>query len=298
MNKLKHLPPFSSVSVILAIVAVIFIGLDLYHYFSLSSRLDVLDKKLADTSAELSANITRSHTTLSEQLSQEKNSVGSIQQTLGSYTQQVSTVSSTVSTLEKLSKTDPQLLSKYSKVFFLSENYAPERLAQIPDLYSYSDLKTLKFHALAWPFLQRLLDDAKRSNVNVYVDSAYRSFTEQQALKGGYKVTYGAGTANQFSADQGYSEHQLGTTLDFISPGMGGNLDGFDNTPAYTWLTANAYKYGFILSYPKDNKFYIFEPWHWRFVGVKLATYLHQQNKNFYDMDQRDIDTYLVSIFD
>jgi len=111
-------------------------------------------------------------------------------------------------------------------------------------------------------------------------------------------MTYGAGTANSFSADQGYSEHQLGTAIDFISSGQGGVLDGFDNTAAYQWMQANAYKYGFILSYPKDNGYYEYEPWHWRFVGVKLATDLHNQGKNFYDLDQRVIDNYLTTVFD
>ena len=128
--------------------------------------------------------------------------------------------------------------------------------------------------------MQKMLDEAKRSNVTIYIASAYRSFNEQEALKQEYKVVYGAGTANQFSADQGYSEHQLGTTVDLTTTGLGGQLDGF------------------VLSYPKGNQFYVYEPWHWRFVGIKLATDLHSKNKNFYDLDQRDIDEYLVSIFD
>ena len=84
----------------------------------------------------------------------------------------------------------------------------------------------------------------------------------------------------------------------FISTGQGGNLNGFDKTTAYTWLQGNAYRYGFIVSYPKANGYYIYEPWHWRFVGIRLATYLHNNNKNFYDLDQREIDTYLVNTFD
>lgn len=111
-------------------------------------------------------------------------------------------------------------------------------------------------------------------------------------------MVYGAGTANSFSADQGYSEHQLGTAVDIITPGLGGVLDGFDKTNAYQWMLQNAYKYGFILSFPQNNGYYVYEPWHWRFVGVKIATDLHNQNMHFYDMDQRVIDTYLVSIFD
>jgi D-alanyl-D-alanine carboxypeptidase len=110
-------------------------------------------------------------------------------------------------------------------------------------------------------------------------------------------VVYGSG-ANAFSADQGYSEHQLGTAADVTTNTLAGGLDGFDATPAYKWLTANAYKYGFILSYPQGNGYYEYEPWHWRFVGKKLARYLHTTNERFYDLDQRTIDSYLINIFD
>ncbi|MDO8660010.1 MAG: M15 family metallopeptidase, partial [Candidatus Parcubacteria bacterium] len=99
-------------------------------------------------------------------------------------------------------------------------------------------------------------------------------------------------------ADQGYSEHQLGTTVDFTTPKIGGSFEKIDKEPAYQWLLENAHRYGFILSYPEGNSYYQFEPWHWRFVGVNLAIELKKQNINFYDMPQREIDTYLISIFD
>ena len=127
--------------------------------------------------------------------------------------------------------------------------------------------------------------------------SAFRSFDTQASLKSGYKITYGSG-ANKFSADQGYSEHQLGTSVDFTTPDVGGNFSKFQTDPAYQWLQNNAHHYGFILSYPEENTYYKFEPWHWRFVGVELASDLHGENKYFYDMDQREIDTYLIKLFD
>ena len=60
----------------------------------------------------------------------------------------------------------------------------------------------------------------------------------------------------------------------------------------------NAYKHGFTLSYPEDNEFYVYEPWHWRFVGKDLARDLHREDRRFYDVEQRELDTYLISIFD
>jgi zinc D-Ala-D-Ala carboxypeptidase len=75
------------------------------------------------------------------------------------------------------------------------------------------------------------------------------------------------------------------------------NFTAFEKSDAYDWLMNNSYKYGFILSYPKGNSYYQYEPWHFRFVGKLLANMLHQENKNFYDVDQRTIDNYLITIF-
>jgi D-alanyl-D-alanine carboxypeptidase len=209
----------------------------------------------------------------------------------------VDTLSNTVDTLHKLVSTDPQLLQKYSKVFFLNENYTPSALTTIDTKYIFNKDKPLQFLDPAYPFLRKLLDNAIADNIPLEVDSAYRSFGMQESLKSTYKVVYGAGTANSFSADQGYSEHQLGTAVDFTTPDVGAGLTGFDKTTAYTWLQNNAYRYGFELSYPAHNSYYIFEPWHWRFVGLDLAFLLHNQNKNFYDLDQRQINTYLINFF-
>ncbi len=211
---------------------------------------------------------------------------------------QIEKIGSTVGTLDKLAKTDPELLQKYSKVYFLNEHYVPPKVVEISNKYVYREGGDPEFfHGQAYPFFKEMVEDALQDGVKLWVVSAFRSFDEQRALKGAYTVMYGSG-ANTFSADQGYSEHQLGTTIDFTTENRAGALDGFEATPAYTWLLKNAYKYGFVLSYPKGNAYYVFEPWHWRFVGTELAEDLYDDEKFFYDMEQREIDTYLVSIFD
>lgn len=202
-----------------------------------------------------------------------------------------------IDTLEKLTTIDPELLKKYSKVFFLSENYIPPKLKDINERYKIKPEKDLKVLKNISRYLEDMLDDADDDGVNLRIISAYRSFETQTKLKSNYTVTYGTG-ANQFSADQGYSEHQLGTTVDFGTPEVQGALLAFENTLAFSWLQKNAYKYGFILSYPKGNAYYQYEPWHWRFVGEDLAQDLHDDNKNFYELDQRQIDKYLIKIFD
>ncbi len=211
---------------------------------------------------------------------------------------QINEIAGTVGVLDKLAKTEEELLQKYSKVYFLNEHYVPPKLATIKDDHVYDESRTHQIDSRVLPYLEDMIEDAKDDDINLWVRSAFRSFGTQAGLKQHYVVTYGAGTANQFSADQGYSEHQLGTTVDFTSTGIGGGLAGFGNTEAYEWLVDNAHKYGFVLSYPDGNAYYQYEPWHWRFVGEELADDLHDEDKNFYDLPQREINEYLVMLFD
>ena len=210
---------------------------------------------------------------------------------------QIEDIADTVGVLDKLSKTDKELLQKYSKVYFLNEHYIPESLSNIDDKWLYNENEDKQIHKKVERFLEDMLEDALDDDIELWVVSAYRSWGTQANLKGAYTVSYGAG-ANAFSADQGYSEHQLGTTVDFTTVGLNGGLDGFGNTEAYEWLTKHAHKYGFVLSYPENNQYYIYEPWHWRFVGEDLAKDLDRDNAHFYDWEQRKIDEYLISIFD
>ncbi len=200
--------------------------------------------------------------------------------------------------LEKIIETDKELLQKYSKIYFLNENYSPKKVVALDSEYKINPDKEIKIHSQVRRLLEDLIDDAKDDDVEIRVVSGYRSFDEQMGLKTNYVTRYGTG-ANTFSADQGYSEHQLGTTVDLSNPTLGPSLTTtFDQSKSFAWLQENAYKYGFVLSYPKGNKYYQYEPWHWRFVGKDLARKLHRDNLNFYDMDQRDINEYLGEIFD
>ena len=200
--------------------------------------------------------------------------------------------------LDKLAKSDPQLLKKYSKVYFLNENYSPVSVEKIPSDYILNTNVEYKLHTNVLPFLTSMIDDARKEGVEPLVVSAYRSFGTQATLKTQNKMTYGANTANRFVAEQGYSEHQLGTTVDLATKSMPNLNYKFDTTKEFEWLKNNAYKYGFVLSYPKGNAYYAYEPWHWRFVGVPLATQLHQDGIYFYNLDQKFIDQYLLTMFD
>jgi len=210
---------------------------------------------------------------------------------------QIRAISGTVGVLDKLSKTDKELLQKYSRTYFLNENFVPLKLSEISKKYILPGKKSQYFHGNAVKYLTDMLDEAKDDGFDIKVISAYRSFDEQQQLKSQFTQVYGIGS-NTFSADQGYSEHQLGTAVDIVDVATGATSQSFAQTEAYQWLQEHAHKYGFILSYPEGNNFYIFEPWHWRFVGRDLARDLNRKSTSFYDLTQRELDEYLVTIFD
>lgn len=254
-----------------------------------TDRITALEQTLTETKTFLEeAMLTNEE--LSEDLSTEKNRNEAFQN-------QIDDIAGTVGILDKLSKTDEELLQKYSKVYFLNEHFIPDSLTNIDKEWLYNESLDKQIHPKVNRYLEDMLEDALKDGVKLWVVSAYRSWGEQANLKGAYTVHYGTG-ANTFSADQGYSEHQLGTTVDFTTEGLGGGLDGFQGTKAYTWLTDNAHKYGFTLSYPPNNAYYVFEPWHWRYVGVDLAKDLKRDDAYFYDWEQRKIDKYLISVFD
>ena len=289
----------------LALLAAGLIGASVYGYLKLtdlseriaqlSSETTALAASFATTTELLRASISETHSSLATALEAERENVSSIQVRLQ---EEVGSIAGTVNTLEKLSQTDSELLQKYSRVFFLNEHYVPEDVTEIAAQYKYFENRDYTIHSDVYPYLINMLNAAQSAGMELYVYSAYRPFDEQAALKGQYEVTYGAGTANQFSADQGYSEHQLGSTVDVITTGIGGTVEGFESTAEYQWMQNNAHRFGFTLSYPEGNSYYVFEPWHWRFVGVELATHLHNTGQHFYDLDQREIDKYLVNIFD
>ena len=285
---------------IAGIVVLVLLAVGGYLFYHVSIELKSARSDLASTTSSLNANLQREQDALTSEEAKAAQLYAELTQqqqqnaTLGT---QFGNLSTTVNELSKLATIDPQLLAKYSKVYFLNENYVPASLTNIDPQYVYGT-NTLQFETEALPFLTALISSARASGVDLSVISAYRSFGTQAMLKSSYKETFGTGSANSFSADQGYSEHQLGTAVDFTTQSVGDTFSGFDKTPAYAWLTANAYQYGFELSYPPGNAYYIYEPWHWRFVGVKLATMLHVEHENFYDVDQRTINMYLIALFD
>jgi LAS superfamily LD-carboxypeptidase LdcB len=299
-TQIQHIFTKYHVFITMALVCIVaaIIGFGEYRRIELNNRLT---GNLASTTVALEAEIKGlgdKITSIVEQNNLLNEAIQTEIQKSEDLADQVDQVNDTAVALDKLSKVDTQLLQKYSKVFFLNEHYVPSGLSAIPSQFGFDKNKEYEIHSKIDSYLEKMLESAQADGVDIKVISAYRSFGTQAILKSGYQVIYGAGTANQFSADQGYSEHQLGTTVDFTTPETKENFDLFDGTPAYKWLKANAYEYGFVISYPKSNAYYTYEPWHWRFVGVDLANRLHRNSDYFYDMDQRKINNYLGVFFD
>lgn len=144
---------------------------------------------------------------------------------------------------------------------------------------------------------------AAAENVTVWMQSGYRSVKYQTSLyerKTKYYLDkgYDNATAREKAAavvnPPGYSEHNCGLAADLNSPEHTGLDEGFENTAAFRWLCAHAGDYGFILRYPKDAEDkteIIYEPWHWRYVGVENAARINASGLCFEEYIQtlRDI---------
>lgn len=128
--------------------------------------------------------------------------------------------------------------------------------------------------------LRRLSAAAQAAGVDVRVGSGYRSYATQSVLYNSYVRQHGKAAADRFSARPGTSEHQSGLVIDFDSEGGRCWVDTcFESLAAGRWLAAHAHEYGFHLRYQKGKEAvtgFMYEPWHFRYVGVELARALHQ----------------------
>lgn len=156
---------------------------------------------------------------------------------------------------------------------------------KLPDEYEPSDLVSISgtsylLRKEASEAYEKLKSAAILDNVYFYPFSAYRSFATQNGLYNMYKKRDGEKLADTYSARPGFSEHQLGLAIDIRSSSLPDNLTQND----YNWMLNNAHKYGFIIRYPKGKQYvtqYMEEPWHIRYLGVDLATKVHDSGLTF-----------------
>ena len=113
---------------------------------------------------------------------------------------------------------------------------------------------------------------------NIWIQSGFRSYGLQEWLYNRYVKRDGKEKADKYSARPGHSEHQSGLAFDICAKDLPCISSGFNDTAPAKWLATNAYKYGYILRYPQnktDETGYIYESWHFRYVGKELAAKLY-----------------------
>jgi D-alanyl-D-alanine carboxypeptidase len=152
-------------------------------------------------------------------------------------------------------------------------DYVAPDLVDVPVAYVYAP--KLRADASA-AVVQMFADFTAETGLEMQSQSAYRSYSAQVSTYNNWVSQLGQEGADLTSARPGHSEHQTGLAIDISAKPAVCSLDQcFADTPQGTWLAANAYKYGFVLRYPDgytDITGYEFEPWHYRYVGVELAT--------------------------
>lgn len=166
-----------------------------------------------------------------------------------------------------ISKKELMLVNKFN---YLDENYAPDDIVKVSMQFAYGDNEIKKE---VYEKFRSMYNDAKKEGLYLIITSSYRDYNFQKELWDSYANQKGDEWADSVSARAGYSEHQTGYTLDIVT--YNANMSSFEKTDEFKWLQNNAYKYGFILRYPKDKEDitgYSYESWHYRYVGKDVAT--------------------------
>ncbi len=158
----------------------------------------------------------------------------------------------------------------------LLRNYKPNDLEKINLEFANENKYLRKEAKIAF---EKLAKDAKQLGYRIVAVSAYRDYDYQNELFNYYVKEKGLDYALECSAKPGHSEHQTGLAVDV--EGENKDYDNFLDTKEFTWMKNNSYKYGFILRYPKGKEHitgFKFEPWHYRYVGIKIAKEIYEKN--------------------
>ncbi len=180
-------------------------------------------------------------------------------------------------------KTD-ESLGKFvilNKHYYASKDYKGESLIVVDKEYNLYDTEFMLAEECYQAFL-KMYDDAKNEGFAFKINSAYRSYERQINVYNGWVEQDGVILADTYSARPGYSEHQTGYAFDIRDFPL--TNDDFSKTKAFTWVSENAYKYGFILRFPLGKEYltgYQYESWHYRYVGLEAAKYIHDNDITF-----------------
>lgn len=168
------------------------------------------------------------------------------------------------------------LVNKYN---YLQQDYIPNNLENISTEYARSGMSLVNYAKDAFEDLAKA---AKKEGMSIIAMSSYRSYKYQYNLYNKYKAQDGEEVADTYSARPGYSEHQTGLAVDVYNGKE--SFTNFENAKEFDWMQKNAYKYGFILRFPKNKTKetgYDYESWHYRYVGISIAKYIHENDISF-----------------
>ena len=169
------------------------------------------------------------------------------------------------------------LLMLVNKYNYVTSEFVPDNLVLVEE-YAKNEMYLNKECHDAFI---NMASHASEEGYNIRAISTYRTIEYQENLYNNYVKSDGVIKADTYSARPGYSEHHTGLAIDVDNKVT--SYNDFESTKEFTWMMENAYKYGFILRYPKDSTItgYIYEPWHFRYVGGDVANYIHEHNITF-----------------
>jgi D-alanyl-D-alanine carboxypeptidase len=181
---------------------------------------------------------------------------------------------------EQFSLTDPTsywvVVNKLTPLNPIS--YAPSDLVTVPVAH---DNPAVMRGAASAALVAMFAAGAAEGAGQMQVQSSYRSYPVQVQVYNGWVSSLGKAQADRQSARPGFSEHQTGLAVDISSVPLKCSLAAcFGTTPQGLWLAANAWRFGYLLRYPADKTpitGYEYEPWHFRYIGIPLATEMHKE---------------------
>lgn len=165
------------------------------------------------------------------------------------------------------------LVNKYNQ---LPAGFTQYNLVDVDREHTIKDGKVYLLESGVYQQYIKMSEDAKQAGLSMRIASAYRTEEYQRNLYNKKLKNNGQVYADNYSARAGFSEHQLGLAIDINS-----TKTSFENSQEFKWLQQHAHEYGFILRYPKGKEWitgYAYEPWHYRYVGIEIATLIHEKN--------------------
>ena len=162
-----------------------------------------------------------------------------------------------------------------NKHYKLDEDFVPDDLVEFDQEYCNDEVQEGNREAVV--AFKNMYEAAKKEGLGLVINSSYRSYQDQENICNTFKDLYGEGYVTKYVALPGFSEHQTGLAFDIGST----SSKVFAESKEYEWMKENAYKYGFILRFTKSNAYitgFRSEPWHYRYVGKKVAKYIYDNN--------------------